>query len=133
MIKKHILIITIIMMSMNITGQTHQIVNSKQAREIINENKDNSDFHIIDAREKSQYEEGHIPGAIHIDPRIRGARSKLTQLDTAATYLIYCRTRVRIFELAKIMRNMGFQNIIINIDGWLIWEEAGYEKEIPDS
>ena len=121
------------MLSMNISSQTYQIVNSKQAREIINENKGNSDFHIIDAREKSQYQEGHIPGAKHIDPRIKDSRSKLKQLDNSATYLIYCRTRVRIFELAKIMRNIGFQNIIINIDGWLIWEKADYEVEVPDS
>ena len=133
MSKKYILIISIIMMSMNISSQTHQIVNSKQAREIINENKGNSDFHIIDAREKSKYQEGHIPGAKHIDPRIKDSRSKLKQLDNSATYLIYCRTRVRIFELAKIMRDMGFENIIINIDGWLIWEKAGFEKEVPDS
>lgn len=107
------------------------IVDSSQAREIVKENNDNCNFHIIDARKNSHFFKGHIPGAINIDPNDNGVVDILNELNKNDIYLIYCRTRKRIFALSNLMQEMGFQNIILMIDGWLVWEKAGFEKEIP--
>lgn len=124
------LIIFIIMTTANLNSQNFDTVNVIQAREIINSNKNSDGFYIIDARQESQFLEGHIPGAIHIDPRIPGASKKLSQLDNSGKYLVYCRTRIRIFEILKIMQDMGFTDITLMTDGWLVWEKAGYEVEV---
>ncbi len=126
------LIIAIIMTTANLNSQSYDTVNVAQAREIINSNKESKGFYIIDARQESQFLEGHIPGAMHIDPRLPGVHEKLSQLDTSGKYLVYCRTRIRIFEILKIMQDMGFQDITLMTCGWLVWEAAGYEIELPE-
>lgn len=126
-----LLIIAFTMTTVDLHSQNYELVNVAQARELIKKNNNSDNFYIIDAREESQFLEGHIPGAINIDPRIPGAHEKLSQLDTSGEYLVYCRTRVRIFEIFRVMKNMGFQNIKLMIDGWLVWERAGYEVDMP--
>lgn len=127
-----LLIIGITMTTANLYGQSYDTVNVAQAREIIKKNNNSKDFYIIDARQESQFLEGHIPGAIHIDPRLPGVHEKLSRLDTSGKYLVYCRTRVRIFEMLKIMQDTGFSDITLMTDGWLVWEKAGYEVELPE-
>ncbi len=127
-----LLIIGITMTTANLYGQSYDTVNVAQAREIIKKNNNSKDFYIIDARQESQFLEGHIPGAIHIDPRLPGVHEKLSRLDTSGKYLVYCRTRVRIFEMLKIMQDTGFSDITLMTDGWLVWEKAGYEIELPE-
>ena len=124
------LIIAIIMTTGNLQSQSCDTVDVYQAREMIEIHKNSGNFFIIDARDGSQYIEGHIPGAIHIDPRIPGALNKLSPLDKSAKYLVYCRTRIRIFELLKIMQEMGFEDITLMTCGWLVWEEKGFEVEV---
>ncbi len=125
-----LLIIAITITMTNLYSQNYKMVNVIQASEIIKENKNSEDFHIIDARRESEYLEGHIPNAIHIDPLISESLDKLSKLDTSGNYLIYCRTRNRIIVLFNIMYRIGFENIILMTDGWLAWKAAGYEVEI---
>ncbi len=125
-----LLIITMTIAMANLYSQNYKMVNVIQAREIIKENINSEDFYIIDARRESEYLEGHIPNAIHIDPLISGSLDKLSKFDTSGNYLIYCRTRNRIVVLFNIMYRNGFENIILMTDGWLAWKAAGYEVEI---
>ena len=117
----------------SLKSQSYDTVDVFQAREIIEKHKNDRNFYIIDARDGSQYLEGHIPNAIHIDPRIPGTATKLSALDRSAKYLVYCRTRIRIFELLEIMHEMGFEDITLMTCGWLVWEREGFEKEVPGS
>ncbi len=129
--KLFLLIISVILISENIISQNYRTVNSVQARDIIKQNEDKETFVIIDARRKSQYNEGHIPKAINIDPNNPESAKKLSEMDTSATYLIYCRTRNRIIKLLKLMHNKGYSNVILMTDGWLVWKQHGYEIEMP--
>ncbi len=125
-----LLVITMTITMSNLYSQNYKTVNVEQAREIIKKNINSEDFYIIDARRESDYLEGHIPNAIHIDPLISASLDKLSKLDISGNYLIYCRTKNRIIVLFSIMYRIGFENIILMTDGWLAWKAAGYEAEI---
>ena len=102
-------------------------ITSKEGYNLIQANKDNPDFTIIDVRTSDEYKTGHIEKAINIDYFGGEAFEKdLNQLDKNKSYVIYCRTGHRSGLAMKIMEKLGFTEVY-NIGGLMDWTEAGYK------
>jgi 3-mercaptopyruvate sulfurtransferase SseA len=88
---------------------------------------------IIDARATTEYEEGHIPGAINIPhDRIPEFMDVLTsEVSTDAHVVCYCRSLTCDFSdlLATEMKVIGYQSVSVFSGGWDQWKEAGYPAE----
>ncbi len=69
---------------------------------------------IIDVREKSEYENGHLINAINIP--LGELRSRLSEIPTDRPVYLHCRTSQRSYYATKILKNLGYDNII-NISG----------------
>ncbi|MEO1715984.1 MAG: rhodanese-like domain-containing protein [Planctomycetota bacterium] len=85
----------------------------------------------IDARVSSEFEEGHIEGALNISPAALEANSSLFALDVidpALPIVIYCGggdcdDSHRVAELLQDLR--GFEQTHVFIDGYQTWADAG--------
>lgn len=92
-----------------------------EAFDLIQENKENIDFIILDVRTEPEYKSGHIENAENIDYYLEGFKDELGELDKNKTYLIYCASGNRSGRTLKIMKRRGFQkayNVLGGIKGW---------------
>jgi rhodanese-related sulfurtransferase len=102
---------------------------SNEAANIIQENKDNSDFIILDIRTPMEFNMGRIPKAINIDMYSEDFADKLNALDKDKTYLIYCHTGSRSSYALNLLKQLGFKKIYHLARGIAEWNMSGKEIE----
>jgi molybdopterin/thiamine biosynthesis adenylyltransferase/rhodanese-related sulfurtransferase len=89
---------------------------------------------LIDVREQHEFEESHIPGAVHVprghlESRIEGAAP-----DKDQRVILYCSTSNRSALAAETLQEMlGYQNAEYMEGGITLWKDRGYEVEVPRS
>lgn len=107
---------------------------------------DDADTVIVDTRERWEYEEGHIPGAVQldwlelVDEESRGLkpreelRSILTEcgISPDKEVVLYCNTARRISHTYVVLRHLGYENIAFYEGSLTEWEEHGGPVEAMD-
>lgn len=84
---------------------------------------------VLDVRQPSEYEEGHLPGAILLDFLSQDTFSDgLTKLDKSKTYYVYCRSGRRSHNACVQMERQGFKVVDMQ-GGFLAWSAAGLPTE----
>ena len=102
------------------------VLSPQQAFTLIEENKNNPDFIIIDSRPPSMYSAAHIENAINIHLNtgdLDSFRSALNQLDQSKTYLTYCPSGCG--SDAQEMKSLGFAKVYYIKDGINQWIAEG--------
>ncbi|MGA2108887.1 MAG: rhodanese-like domain-containing protein [Syntrophorhabdales bacterium] len=100
---------------------TEATVQPREAFALIQKNKDNPQFVVLDVRTPDEFGSGHIDGAINIDYNTGGFKTLVSELDKTRTYLVYCRTGRRSGGATKVMKDLGFVSIVRmkgDIRGW---------------
>jgi rhodanese-related sulfurtransferase len=101
-------------------------INVQEAFSLIQRNKANPDFIIIDVRTAEEFDSGHLAGAVNIDFYSPDFKANLDKLERNKEYLIYCRTGIRGAAATRIMIELGF-TMVHNLSGGIVqWIEAGY-------
>jgi len=100
-------------------------VSPVQANKIIQANKGNANFVIIDVRTPSEYAGGHLTEAVNIDFNASDFKDKVNLLDKNKTYLVYCRTANRSSSAVKVMTELGFKDIYHMTGGITEWQAEG--------
>ena len=100
-------------------------ITAAEARVLIQENGDNPDFHTIDVRTASEYAAGHIAGAVNLDVNQTSFRDAVGDMDTEATYLVYCRTGNRSRTALAVMQELGLRDIYHLEKGIVEWVSDG--------
>lgn len=83
----------------------------------------------LDARPQSQYEEGHIRGALSLP--WQDATNVFTeiagQLQDSDTLITYCdgESCELSHDLAIFLKDLGFTDVRVLINGWTVWQDAG--------
>ena len=100
-------------------------ITAEAAFDLIQENRDNPDFVILDVRTAEEYDDGHIDNAINIDFYAATFRDDVNKLAKDKTYLIYCRSGNRSGQALDIMDELAFQKVY-NLSGGIgAWNKAG--------
>lgn len=86
--------------------------------------RETPDAVLIDVRTPSEFEAGHISGAVNINFLAYDFWDKMEQLNPERTYFIYCRTSRRSVRTCTLMRNGGFKHIYHLDGGWNLWSET---------
>ncbi|WP_115707183.1 rhodanese-like domain-containing protein [Legionella sainthelensi] len=97
--------------------------------ELKNEMKNCPDLCLIDVRELTEWEEFHIPGAIHIpkDSIAATIESKIPNKNQAI--YLHCKAGVRSLYAAQSLLTLGYQ-YVYSVDGGIIeWALSGYPIE----
>ncbi|HAM80660.1 FAD-dependent oxidoreductase [Ornithinibacillus bavariensis] len=89
-------------------GQYREVKVS-QVRELVE-----NDACIIDAREKNEYEAGHLKNAINIP--LSEFRNRLAEIPTDKPVYIHCRSGQRSYNMVMALENLGYTNVY-NISG----------------
>jgi rhodanese-related sulfurtransferase len=84
-----------------------------------------SDALVIDVREVSEYEEGHIPGAVNIP--VRTLAANLDKVPTDRQIYVYCKSGFRAGEALSSLGMLGYDNVLSYKPGWNGWTEADQE------
>lgn len=82
----------------------------------------------IDSRDISDFNAGHINGAINIPfHEIDKYKDRLTDLPKDQVYVTYCSSACDVsIDMAYYMVKMGFKKVYIFHGGWDEWKAAGY-------
>lgn len=86
---------------------------------------------LIDVREKDEYEQGYIPGALHlskgyIETRIEDA---VPRRDTPIT--LYCAAGVRSLLAARALQELGYNDVVSMSGGFNAWKQSGFAFDMP--
>jgi len=87
--------------------------------------RDNQEIVLVDVREKYEWNEGHLPGAIHVPRGFLELQIEEAVPDKAKTVLLYCAGGVRSLMAGKTLQDMGYQNAISMSGGFGQWKAAG--------
>lgn len=86
--------------------------------------KQHPDAVVLDCRVPGELATGYIEGAVNLDYFGAQFYEELENLDTEATYLVYCRSGRRSLRTCTLMKNSGFRHIY-NLEGGLkLWQET---------
>lgn len=102
---------------------TYYQIPQDEAKRIMDEE---SDYIIVDAREQSEYDEGHIKGAIVIPYTEIDQKAEEMLPDKEQLILVYCRSGRRSKIAAQSLANMGYTNVK-EFGGIIDWQ-YGIEK-----
>ena len=98
-----------------------------------------TDATIVDTRERWEYEEGHIPGAVQLDWRdlvddeTRGIKPRdeietileSTGITSDTRIVLYCNTARRISHTYVVLRHLGYEDLAFYEGSLTEWEAAG--------
>lgn len=78
---------------------------------------------LIDVRETSEYEEGHMEGAVNIPLRTLG--ENLDKIPADSQVFVYCKSGWRAGIATSSLRMLGYDNVLAYPPGWNRWTAAG--------
>ncbi|MFN2396386.1 MAG: rhodanese-like domain-containing protein [Bacteroidales bacterium] len=112
------------------SGAYTQIVTRITAAEFYTflKNKDRDKLTIIDGRDSSMFNSGHINGAINLDALSKNTKTKLTDFTDEEHLIVYCTNHNRSKTLIHLLSESAYKGEIIFItDGINGWKSNGYE------
>lgn len=86
-------------------------------------------FHLVDVREDTEWEQGHLPGAVHIGRGVIERDIERLIPDTDADIVLYCGGGYRSVLAAESLQRMGYRRVMSMDGGFRGWSEAGLPVE----
>src|SRR5579875_3100519 len=87
--------------------------------------------HIVDVRERDEYEEGAIKGAVHIPRGYLELRIENAVPDRDEPIVLYCAGGTRSALAAQSLQAMGYTNVSSLAGGFGAWKTAGLPYTVP--
>lgn len=89
-------------------------------------------FYLVDVREDHEWDNGHLPGAIHLGKGVieRDIEGVIPEAD--AEIVLYCGGGYRSALAAENLARMGYTNVVSMDGGYRGWNEAGFPIEHDD-
>ena len=106
-------------------GQTFEDVTAKEAFDLIQDNKNDPDFVVLDVRTPEEFSGGHIENAVNLDYNSETFREELDQLDKSITYLMHCKSGGRSSKAIVMMAELDFLEVYHMTDGMDGWKDEG--------
>ncbi len=84
------------------------------------------DIVLVDVREKHEWNEGHIPGAIHVPRGYLELQIEEAVPDKSKTVVLYCAGGVRSLMAGATLQQMGYKDVVSMAGGFGTWKGNGY-------
>src|SRR5437763_9636622 len=85
----------------------------------------------LDVREREEWDEGHIPGAVHIPRGWLESRIEQAVPDRSRRIVAYCASGNRSTFAAKTLEELGYADVVNLAGGINDWKRRGYPLEVP--
>ena len=86
---------------------------------------------LVDVRESTEWQEGHIVGAVHVPRGHLESRIEAAAPDRGRPLVIYCASGVRSLLAAKQLEEMGYQDVASMAGGIQAWKAEGRPWRAP--
>jgi molybdopterin/thiamine biosynthesis adenylyltransferase/rhodanese-related sulfurtransferase len=88
---------------------------------------------IVDVREREEWDEGHLPGAVHVPRGHLESRIERAAPDKSRPVLVYCASGNRSAFAAKTLEELGYDHVVSLAGGFTDWKRNGNPFEIPEA
>jgi molybdopterin/thiamine biosynthesis adenylyltransferase/rhodanese-related sulfurtransferase len=88
---------------------------------------------LLDVREQDEWQEGHLPGALHVPRGNLESRIETLVPDKSRELLVYCASGSRSAFASRALHELGYENVRNLAGGFVDWKRNGYEVVIPRS
>ena len=85
---------------------------------------------IVDVREQDEWDEGHIPGAVHIPRGHLESRIERLAPDTARPVVVYCSAGNRSAFAARTLMDLGYEDVVSLAGGFTDWKRNGFPVQL---
>ncbi|HEY3183988.1 MAG TPA: molybdopterin-synthase adenylyltransferase MoeB [Gaiellaceae bacterium] len=85
----------------------------------------------VDVRERDEWEEGHIPDAVHVPRGYLESRIEGVAPDKAVPVVLYCASGNRSAFAAKTLQELGYEHATSLHGGFTDWKRNGYDVQLP--
>ena len=96
-------------------------ITPKEAYDLMQKHKDNSNFLILDVRTHEEFSDGRLENAINLDYHSDSFLAEIQKLDKNDKYLIYCQSGNRSGKVLVLMKELGFQEVYNMSGGISAW------------
>jgi sulfur-carrier protein adenylyltransferase/sulfurtransferase len=86
---------------------------------------------VLDVREQGEFEQGHLPGAVHVPRGHLETRIENAVPDRSRRVIAYCSTQNRSALAAATMQDLGYEDVSVMTGGFTLWRDRGYPFEQP--
>src|SRR3954469_12176589 len=87
----------------------------------------------LDVREPDEWDEGHIPSAIHVPRGNLESRIENAAPDHARPIVVYCAGGSRSAFAAKTLEELGYESVTSLAGGYTDWKRNGFPTQLPQS
>jgi sulfur-carrier protein adenylyltransferase/sulfurtransferase len=101
-------------------------VDAGRARELI----DSEAPLVLDVREQDEWDEGHLPGAVHIPRGNLESRIERAEPDRSRSIVVYCAAGNRSAFAAKTLEELGYEDVVSLSGGFTDWKRNGFPIEL---
>jgi molybdopterin/thiamine biosynthesis adenylyltransferase/rhodanese-related sulfurtransferase len=106
--------------------EARQLVPEVTVAEVAERRQRGEDVTLLDVREKDEVRTGYINGAISVPRGFLEMQITGQIPDRDQDVVVYCAGGVRSLLAARVMREMGYQNVSSMAGGMTQWKDAGY-------
>jgi glyoxylase-like metal-dependent hydrolase (beta-lactamase superfamily II)/rhodanese-related sulfurtransferase len=107
------------------TAHIMQISAAELKREL---SEEPGSIQIVDVRRKAEWDQGHIPGALH--KPLDHVTEMLGDLDAAKPVVVHCKGGYRSAIACSLIQRAGFENVTNLIGGIDAWQSTGQEVSV---
>jgi adenylyltransferase/sulfurtransferase len=101
------------------------------AQELLRSQNEGAPPTVVDIRERDEFVQGHIPGAVFIPRGYLELQIEQHQPDRTKPVVVYCAGGVRSALAARNLKEMGYTDVISLIGGFNGWKNAGLAFKVP--
>jgi sulfur-carrier protein adenylyltransferase/sulfurtransferase len=89
------------------------------------------DVALLDVREPDEYDQGAIPGAVHIPRGHLEAQVEARLADKSVPVVVYCAGGVRSAFAARTLQELGYADVVSMAGGFGKWKDEGRSWRVP--
>ena len=87
---------------------------------------------LADVREKNEWDEGHLPGAVHLPKSFLEQWAEDRLPDKQKMTILYCAGGVRSAMAAATLKQLGYTRVVSMSGGFNRWKDSGLPWQKPD-
>jgi molybdopterin/thiamine biosynthesis adenylyltransferase/rhodanese-related sulfurtransferase len=86
---------------------------------------------LLDVREQDEWQEGHLPGAVHVPRGNLESRVETLIPDKSREIIVYCAAGSRSAFAAKSLAELGYDDVASMAGGFADWKRNGFDFQTP--
>jgi molybdopterin/thiamine biosynthesis adenylyltransferase/rhodanese-related sulfurtransferase len=86
---------------------------------------------LVDVREQDEWNEGHLPAAVHLPRGNLESRIERAAPDRSRSIVLYCQSGNRSAFAAKTLEDLGYENVVSLAGGFTDWKRNGLPTQLP--